>query len=374
MAMRGRSMFLLLPVVCLVATAARGAPVSKRGGAFVLSSGERLSLSPRRTLLIRQGRAAAFLPLPGDVTDLLGVDEETTGNVIALRLGRECPPDRRLTITHEALQARLLVATGHGQSAPGLPALRRAVSLAANQADLRLRLVRALLAADQAQEAKQTFTEGMQVTPFEMAWLVRQGKDLAPLIAKLPAAKTKVDLQYRGREAPTAGVAWSPSRRLAAFVDDSWNLHVMAAGNAEVFVADLALGPELDELGRVIPAAQRTVADRVAAAEAMLGQLGFRSLSTDQRIRAERNDDLSWVRWRDRGVVASAGNTVVRVRLGGKPVFEEKIDTVGSVVLDWGLPLPEEGLLLLAWSRVAGSDTCPNGSGISQVPLSAAPR
>jgi hypothetical protein len=62
------------------------------------------------------------------------------------------------------------------------------------------------------------------------------------------------------------------------------------------------------------------------------------------------------------------------VRQGGKVVFEEKIDSVGPVALDWGISLPEDGILLLAWSRVAGNDTCPNGSGISQVPLPAPPR
>jgi len=376
MAIHGRGLFLLLPLACLVATAAQGAPVSKRGGAFVLSSGERLSLSPHRTLLIRQGRNNALLPLPGDVTDLLGVDEETTENTIILRLGRDCPPERKLTITHEALQARLLVATAeHGQGAAELETLRRAVGVDPDQADLRLKLVHALLTAGKTLEAEQIFSEGMRVTPFEMAWLARQGHEFAALVANLPAAKTKVDLRYRDGEAPPAGVAWSPSRRQAAFIDETWNLHVTATGNSDVFEAALTLGPDLDASGAVIPAALRKVANRVAAAEGMLGQLGFSSLSAARRIEAKRNDDfISSVRWKERGVVASAGDAVIRVRQGGKIVFEEKIDIIGTVALDWGLPLPEEGLLLLAWSRVAGSDTCPNGRGISQVPLSAAPR
>jgi len=379
MAMRGRGLFLLLlllPVASLIATASQGAPVSKRGGAFVLSSGESLSLSPHRSLLIRQRRANASLPLPGDVTELLGVDEATTGNAIVLRLGRECPPDRKLTITHEALQARLLVATEeHGQSTAGLATLRRAVGLAPDQADLRLKLVRALLATGQAREAEQIFSEGMRATPFEMAWLARQGHEFAALLANLPAAKTKVDLQYRDGEAPPAGVAWSPTRRQAAFIDETWNLRVTAAGNSDVFEAALTLGPDLDASGAVSPAALRKVANRVAAAEAMLGQLGFHSLERARRVDGERNADfITHIRWKESGVVASAGDAVIRVRQSGKIVFEEKIDTIGTVGLDWGIPLPEESLLLLSWSRIVGSDTCPNGSGISQVPLATPPR
>ena len=372
----GRQLLLLLPVASLIATGAQGTPVSKRGDAFVLSTGERLSLSDNGNLIIRQGLAKAVLSLPGDVTDLLGVDDETTESAIVLTLGRECPPGRKLTITHKVLQARILVATEeHGQGVAGLATLRTAVGLAPDQTDLRLKLVHALLTAGKTQEAEQTFSDGMRVTPFEMAWLARQGHEFDALIANLPTAKSKVDLQYRNREAPPAGVAWSPSRRLTAFVDDLWTLRVTAAGNRDVFEGAVAWGPELDALGVVKPAAQRKVANRVAAAEAMLGQLGFRSLETARRVEAERNDDfLSWVRWKDRGVVASAGDIVIRVRQGGKVVFEEKIDSVGPVALDWGISLPEDGILLLAWSRVAGNDTCPNGSGISQVPLPAPPR
>ena len=375
----GRRLLLLLPVANLIAAGgAQGTPVSKRGDAFVLSTGERLSLSDHGSLLIRQGRAKAFVPLPGDVADLLGVDEETTESTIVLRLGRECPPGRRLTITHEALRARLMVATEHdGQGAAELASLRTAVGLAPDQTDLRLKLVHALLTAGKTQEAAQIFSEGMRVTPFEMSWLARQGNEFAALITKLPAAKTRVDFQYRDRdrEAPSTSAAWSRSRRLAAFVDDSWRLHVVGPKNAETFLANLALGLELDELGQVIPAAQHKVAKRVAAAEEMLAQLGFASLPTGQFIKAERNEDfLSWVCWKAGNVIASAGNTVIRVRRGSKVVFKEKIDTMGVVALDWGFPLPEEGLLLLAWSRVVGNDTCPNGTGIVQVPLPAPPR
>ena len=368
--MRGRRLPLLLPFAIFLAVGVRAAPVRKLGGAFALSTGERLSLGSHGSLLIRQAQATATLTLPSDATDLLGVDEETGGKAIILRLGRECPPDRRLSITHESLQARLLVAKERGQAPAELPVLRKAVGLAPDQADLRLKLVLALVAAGQEQEAAETFSEGMRVTPFEMAWLARQGKEFEALLAKLPPMKTKVDLQPGDREAPSASDAWSQSRHLAAFVDESWRLHVVGARNSEAFMADLALGPELDDRGRVIARAQPAVANRVAAAKAMLAQLGFVSLPTDQFIKAERNEDfLSWIRWKGGNVVASAGNAVIRVRQGGKVVFEEKVDTVGTLALDWGLPLPEKELLLLAWSRIVGNDGCPNGSGISQVPL-----
>lgn len=372
-----RLLFLLVSIAALSASAAQGAPASKRGDAFVLSTGERLSLPEPGKLAIRQGGSKAFLSLPADVQDILGVDEAATGGAIVLRLGRECPPDRKLTISHAVLQARLLVAKeGHGRGAVELPTLRKAVALAPDQGDLRLKLVKALVAAGERQEAEEAFSEGIRVTPFEMAWGARQGNELAVLVAKLPAAKTRVDLQYRDhRELAPAGVAWSSSRRLTAFVDDLWNLHVTAAGNSDVFEAALAWGRDLDSIGEVIPAAQPRVAKRVAAAEAMLAQLGFVSLPADQLIKAERNDEpLSWVRWKAGDVVASAGTNVIRVRRAGKVIFERKIDTVGVLALDWGVALPEEGLLLLAWRRVAGNDTCPNGVGIDQVPLPATQR
>ncbi|MBN2576694.1 MAG: hypothetical protein JXP73_19165 [Deltaproteobacteria bacterium] len=369
MRVRVLPLFVLL-LAGLATAAAEGQRAAKRsGGGFLLSTGERLSLSKSGTLRIRQGRAEASLPLPRDVAELVGVDEGPVPGAIGLKLGRACPPDRSLALTHEDLEARLLVARTRGRGQTMLAALRKAVVLAPNQADLRLKLLRGLLAAGQAQEAKRILSEGLRVTPFEVAWLAGQDKEVARLVTEASAARPPVDLGCRGAEPSPASAAWSSARRMAAFVDHAWNLRVVAAGNAEVFTGELGLGRELDESGRVLPAATKAVAARVAAAEAMLGLLGFRTLPTSQRISAERNDDLSWVRWKERGVVASAGNHVIRVRQGGKVVFEDKIDTTGTIGLDWGLPLPEEGLLLLAWSRIVGSDTCPNDSGISQVPL-----
>jgi hypothetical protein len=357
----------------LVTAAVHGMPVAKRNGGFVLSTGERLSLSQSGALLIRQGRTQAFLPLPRDVIELVGVDEEPAKGLLSLKLGRACSPDRRLTLTRDGLSARLLLALERGRGEAMLASLRKAVALAPNQADLRLRLLRGLIAAGQAKEAEQILVEGMRVTPFDVAWLARQDAVFAPLVAKLPNAKAKIDLAYRSGELPPTGAAWSPSRRLAAFVDESWNLRVASSGTTEVFMAELALGRELDESGRVVPSARKAVVARIAAAEAMLGQLEFQPLETDRRISAERGGDLSWVRWKERGVSASAGNTVIRVRQGGKVVFEEKIDTEGTIALDWGVPLPEDSLLLLAWSRASGSDTCPNGAGVSQVVLPGQP-
>jgi len=345
-----------------------------RGGAFSLSSGERLSfrnrLSAQQWLTIRGEGAKASLPLPDDVVELLGVDEDTATGAIALRLGRLCKPDRKVTIAREELRGRLLAERPPSPGESAEQQLRRAVEMAPHQADLRIRLLLWMLENGQSLEAERVLQEGLHLTPFEVAWLARQQPPTEALITKVAGDTPRVDLEYGSGEYLPTGAAWDPARRLAAFVDERETLRVTSKGNVEVFAAKLAFGRDFDADGGIVPGRRKIVAARVAAAGAMLGQLGFRQVSSKQHIAAKQNDDSSWVQAKDRSTVAVADEIVIRVRQRGRVVFKEQIDTVGTIVLDWGVLLPEEHTLLLRWSRKSGNDECPNGMGISQVPLS----
>jgi hypothetical protein len=362
----------------------RGATV--REGVGRLKTGERLQVDDkgpeRRRLLITRGTTKATMPLPDDVDSLASLTESQTPiPTITLGLERICPPARQLTLTPGDLEARFLLAAAarslrRKQTDEAIATLHKALALAPKQVDVRLTLARTVLAAGRAQEAERILKEGMLPTPFGVYWGVLAESSLAPFAARLTPASANVGPPSRGG---VEDVAWSASRRQVAFVEEPWDLSVYSKEGAEVFLVPLALGPEVDEEGEVLPSAKKTVARRLSRAEQVLRGLDFRLLALDLKVRAELSDagsrdmDLSWVRFKDRKIVASMGGTTLRVRRDGKVVFERRIDTQGSLRLDWGIFLADENVVLLSWSHLAGSDTCPRQNGVEIVEVPAGP-
>jgi hypothetical protein len=102
------------------------------------------------------------------------------------------------------------------------------------------------------------------------------------------------------------------------------------------------------------------------AARRLLAWFDFVALERAGRAEAGSSGDpsLSQLRWKEPGLVASAGGTVLRLRRQGAVVFERKLDTVGTVGLDWGHHLPQDQLVVMGWSRRSGNDECPEGDGL----------
>jgi tetratricopeptide repeat protein len=324
-------------------------------------------------LQLRRGNAKASLALPESVSGIQGVSK---GEPFTITLEQTCPPALPLSLSKGEIEARFLLAEAEllgrrKQRAEATERLRKASALAPKQTDVRLALARLQLEGGNEGAAIESLRAGLSERPLETYWGALVDSKLSVLAARLglppqPAGVVKGDVLW-------GLAAWAPERRWFASVEAG-----TGEGAARLVVWDVderellsvSLEAEIETSSGEVTARSRPRARRQAAnLDKLLGAFGFRPYDPAREGKSESADHLSWLRWKDRGLSASAGNQTVRVRRDGKVVFERKIETMGTIALGKGHYLPEAGLLLLGWSRVSGSDDCPNGSGLVIVKL-----
>jgi hypothetical protein len=323
-------------------------------------------------LELRRGKDRARVPLPADVTGLARV---VAGPPLTLTLERICPPPLALTLTAAELEARFALANAQAGARQGRPAdaikqLGQALAQAPRATDVRLALARLQLDDKAEAAAAETLRGGLQEHGPEIFWAVLGDAKLRPLAGRLGLVDRPAGL-VAGTEPPSSLAAWSPERSWFAAGQDNARLVIVDAIGAEVLALSLLSGADLDASGDVAVEARPRLARRLADLDRLLGAFGFRALDQAGAGAKETGDELSWLRWKDRGLVASAGGVSLRVRRAGRVVFEKAVETSGTIGLRWGHYLADRGLLLLAWSRRSGNSECPNGDGLVIVPLPA---
>jgi hypothetical protein len=319
------------------------------------------------------------MPLPRDVLSLLELSETRSPTpTISLVLERVCAPWRQVALAPNDLEARFLLASAKQSlksklREEAIATLQKAIALAPKQPDLRLLLARTAISDGKNQEAERVIKDGMATMPLQTYWGLLEDPVLAPLSSRLVPPTPTNEPILRGVDLALHSVAWSPSMRQVAFINQHWNLVVFSKDGAEVFSAPIALGADLDDDGDLRRSSRATVARRVARADQVLRALGFQSVKPSQRVSADvgtTDSDLSHIRWKELGIVASAGRNVLRVRREGQVIFERRLEISGEARLAWGAYLAESKLLLLAWDSRAGNDECPNLDGVEMVELS----
>jgi hypothetical protein len=360
-------------LVLMLALLAPGAGRAGEAGPTTvkLPGGARARVTDHR-LELRRGTEKATLPLPSDVTDIA---RASGGDPTTLTLERICPPALTMTLTGPEVEARFLLAGAQarlrtGGRAEALATLTRAMSAAPRQVDLRLALARLQL-EDKAEAASvETLRAGLERTPLETYWGMLADDKLAALAPKLGLPQQPAGLAGSG-EAPLFRGVWSPARKWFAIGVETGSLEVFDLEGRTLFTTELAAAADLDGDGALTGPGRQRMRNRVRLADRLLGAFAFRALDAAGRIEGQNSGDqsLSWLRWKDHKLVASAGGTVIRLRRDGKVIFERKIDTTGTIGLDWGQYLADGPLAVMAWSRRSGNDECPNGSGLAIVKL-----
>lgn len=349
--------------VLLLGTAAAGERAQLPGGVEASIKDHALEL--------RRGKEKASLPLPADATAIARV---SPGPPITLTLERTCPPPRTLTLTQAELDARFTLAAAQagarqGRRAEATKQLTQALGAAPQAIDVRLALARLQLEDKAEPVAIETLRAGLQdARGPELFWAVLSDAKLRPLASRLGLPDRPAGL-VAGTEPPSSLAAWSPERGWFVAGQDNARVVIVDGTGAEVLALGLLGGADLDPSGDVTDEARPRLKRRLGDLDRLLGAFGFRRFDHAEAGKLETGDELTWLRWKERGLVASAGSTSLRVRRAGQVVFEKAVPTTGTIGLRWGQYLPERSLLLLCWSRRSGNDECPNGDGLAVVKL-----
>jgi hypothetical protein len=338
-----------------------------------LPGGEHAWVAAHR-LELRRGKAKAALALPPDAT---GIARVSAGPPLTLTLERVCPPNLTLTLSQAELDARFALAAAEGEARKGGRAdaakqLGRALAGAPRDVELRLALARLQLGAAAEADAVETLRGGLAARGPEVLWAVLEDAQLRPLAGRLGLPARPAGL-VSGSEPPASLAAWSPDRRWFVSGRDGGRVQFVDDAGHDVSSLALLSGDDFDASGDVSEAAHPRLQRRVADLDRLLGAFGFRAFDRAGAGKQEVRDDLTWLRWKDRGLVASAGGTSLRVRRNGQVVFEKAVETMGTIGLRWGQLLADPSLLVLSWERRSGNDECPNGDGLEVVKLAGTP-